>query len=190
MFNSSMVKVERKKDREHERLLKETEYKTAKIKMESLKLRYNPTVIAFERQQMAHEMEKQLAQERTLNLWIQLEQARKGNPAVQVPPGVMLPPPPPPPPNLPQALPLHMPLQHLGTHPSLPQSPQPPPSHTPQHFGAQFGTNSWGGEGMAGTLPENLSVFGADGGTDGTSQGDHGVFRAGGGFSQHDQRHD
>ena len=100
LFTSSLDRVDRKKEREHERKLQETVYKTEKIRMETLKLRYTPEAIQFERDQMSMRItqarEEQQAKERLLNLYIQLEKT-KLQVGCQVDSILPLPPPPPPP---------------------------------------------------------------------------------------------
>jgi len=136
MLTSSLDLVDRKKEREHERRVQETVYKTEKVRMETLKIRYTPEAIQFEKDQMsmriAQAREEQQAKERLLNLYIQLEQTK-----LQVGRQVnsTLPPPPPPPPPLP--LPLPSPMQ---------QTPIP---HGQENFDSvmmdagQFHTSNW-----------------------------------------------
>jgi len=94
IYTTNMELMTRKKEREHERFLKEANIKTAKYQFENNKILYSPAAIEHEHQKLTMLLEKQRAeqehQERMLQLRLRFEESKlklaQSIPAAQPPP--------------------------------------------------------------------------------------------------------
>lgn len=149
MYTVAAGLMDRKKEREHERSLKEADIKLEKCKAETLRLQYSPAVMDLEKQKMEIEAQRhrehQAHQERLMSMYIRYEELRLQNPqaGMSCPPPLMLSPglssapgPSllPPPPMLPSAPGL------LPPAPMLPPSLLSAPSQCVDNSEAGFGT--------------------------------------------------